>query len=130
MAGELFKALSGTDIVHVPHKASGDARTAVLGGHVQMMIDAITTTAQNVQAGKLRALGTTGKTRSKLMPGGAHHRRGRRAGLRDHHLAGRHGAGGHAQGHRRQAQRRDRQGGQPAGDQGGVGASRALTLSS
>ena len=68
MAGELFKALSGTDIVHVPHKASGDARTAVLGGHVQMMIDAITTTAQNVQAGKLRALGTTGKTRSKLMP--------------------------------------------------------------
>jgi tripartite-type tricarboxylate transporter receptor subunit TctC len=68
MAGELFKALSGTDIVHVAHKASGDARTAVLGGHVQMMIDAITTTAQNVQAGKLRALGTTGKARSKLMP--------------------------------------------------------------
>jgi tripartite-type tricarboxylate transporter receptor subunit TctC len=68
MAGELFKALSGTDIVHVPHKASGDARTAVLGGHVQMMLDAITTTAPNAQAGKLRALGTTGKARSSLMP--------------------------------------------------------------
>ena len=50
MAGELFKAMSGTDIVHVPHKASGDARTAVLGGHVQMMIDAITTTAPTVRA--------------------------------------------------------------------------------
>jgi tripartite-type tricarboxylate transporter receptor subunit TctC len=68
MAGELFKALSGTDIVHVPHKASGDARTAVLGGHVQMMIDAITTTAPTVQGGQLRALGTTGKTRSELLP--------------------------------------------------------------
>ncbi len=68
MAGELFKAMSGTDIVHVPHKASGDARTAVLGGHVQMMIDAITTTAPTVQGGQVRALGTTGKTRSNLMP--------------------------------------------------------------
>jgi tripartite-type tricarboxylate transporter receptor subunit TctC len=68
MAGELFKAMSGTNIVHVPHKASGDARTAVLGGHVQMMIDAITTTAPTVQGGQLRALGTTGKTRSNLMP--------------------------------------------------------------
>jgi tripartite-type tricarboxylate transporter receptor subunit TctC len=68
MAGELFKAMSGTNIVHVPHKASGDARTAVLGGHVQMMIDAITTTAPTVQAGQLRALGTTGKTRSSLLP--------------------------------------------------------------
>lgn len=68
MAGELFKAMSGTDIVHVPHKASGDARSAVLGGHVQMMLDAITTTAPNVQGGQLRALGTTGKTRSNLLP--------------------------------------------------------------
>jgi tripartite-type tricarboxylate transporter receptor subunit TctC len=68
MAGELFKALSGTDIVHVPHKASGDARTAVLGGHVQMMIDAITTTAPTVRGGQVRALVTTGKARSQLMP--------------------------------------------------------------
>jgi len=68
MAGELFKAMSGTDIVHVPHKASGDARTAVLGGHVEMMIDAITTTAPTVQGGQVRALGTTGKARSELMP--------------------------------------------------------------
>jgi tripartite-type tricarboxylate transporter receptor subunit TctC len=68
MAGELFKAMTGTDIVHVPHKASGDARTAVLGGHVEMMLDAITTTAPNVQGGQVRALGTTGKARSALLP--------------------------------------------------------------
>jgi tripartite-type tricarboxylate transporter receptor subunit TctC len=68
MAGELFKALSGTDIVHVPHKASGDARTAVLGGHVQMMFDAVTTMAQNARQGNVRALGTSGKTRSSVTP--------------------------------------------------------------
>ena len=68
MAGELFKAMSGTDIVHVPHKASGDARTSVLGGHVQMMFDAITTMAENVRAGQVRALATTGLKRSPLMP--------------------------------------------------------------
>jgi tripartite-type tricarboxylate transporter receptor subunit TctC len=68
MAGELFKAMSGTDIVHVPHKASGEARNSVLGGHVQMMFDAITTMATNARAGHVRALGTTGTQRSKLMP--------------------------------------------------------------
>jgi tripartite-type tricarboxylate transporter receptor subunit TctC len=68
MAGELFKALSGTDIVHVPHKASGDARSAVLGGHVQMMFDAVTTMAQNVKTGQVRAMGTSGKARSNVTP--------------------------------------------------------------
>jgi tripartite-type tricarboxylate transporter receptor subunit TctC len=68
MAGELFKAMSGTDIVHVPHKASGDARNAVLGGHVQMMFDAITTMLPNAKAGQVRALATTGLKRSELTP--------------------------------------------------------------
>jgi tripartite-type tricarboxylate transporter receptor subunit TctC len=68
MAGELFKAMSGTDIVHVPHKASGEARNAVIGGHVQMMFDAITTMAANAKAGQVRALGTTGTKRSELTP--------------------------------------------------------------
>jgi tripartite-type tricarboxylate transporter receptor subunit TctC len=68
MAGELFKAMSGTDIVHVPHKASGDMRNSVIGGHVQMAFDAITTMSQNAKAGQVRALGTTGKQRSPLMP--------------------------------------------------------------
>jgi tripartite-type tricarboxylate transporter receptor subunit TctC len=68
MAGELFKAMSGTDIQHVPHKASGEARNAVIGGHVHMMFDAITTMAQNVTAGQVRAIGTTGTKRSALTP--------------------------------------------------------------
>jgi tripartite-type tricarboxylate transporter receptor subunit TctC len=68
MAGELFKSMSGTNLVHVPHRGSGDARTSVIGGHVQMMIDAISTTAQTVEAGQVRALGTTGKTRSTVFP--------------------------------------------------------------
>src|SRR2546422_198679 len=68
MAGELFKAMAGVDIVHVPHKGSDQARTAVLGGQVQMMFDAITTMAGNARAGKVHALGTTGNRRSPVMP--------------------------------------------------------------
>jgi tripartite-type tricarboxylate transporter receptor subunit TctC len=68
MAGELFKAMSGTDIVHVPHRASGDARNSVIGGHVQMMFDAITTMRLIAEGGKVRALATTGEKRSPLMP--------------------------------------------------------------
>ena len=96
MAGELFKAMSGTSIVHVPHRGSGDARTAVIGGHVQMMIDAITTTAPTVQAGQVRALGTTGLKALDRAARRADHRRGGAAGLRGHHLARHHGADGHA----------------------------------
>jgi tripartite-type tricarboxylate transporter receptor subunit TctC len=68
MAGELFKSMSKTDIVHVPHRGSGEARSAVLGGHVEMMLDAVSTMAPNVQAGKVRALGTTGPKRSNVLP--------------------------------------------------------------
>jgi tripartite-type tricarboxylate transporter receptor subunit TctC len=68
MAGELFKAMAGVDIVHVPYKGSDGARTGILGGQVHMMIDAITTMAPNVSAGKLKALGTTGKSRSSVLP--------------------------------------------------------------
>lgn len=68
MAGELFKSMSGTDILHVPHKGSGEARNAVMGGHVQMMIDAVTAMKGNVEAGQVRALGTTGTKRSSVMP--------------------------------------------------------------
>jgi len=68
MAGELFKFMAGVDIVHVPYKGSDGARVGILGGQVQMMIDAITTMAPNVRAGKVRAMGTTGKTRSTVLP--------------------------------------------------------------
>ncbi|MET0205222.1 MAG: tripartite tricarboxylate transporter substrate binding protein [Casimicrobiaceae bacterium] len=67
MAGELFKAMAGVNIVHVPYKESSAARTAVIGGQVEMMIDAVTTMSPQAAAGKVRALGTTGKTRSDVM---------------------------------------------------------------
>ena len=68
MAGELFKAVTQTDIVHVPHKASGDARNSVISGTVQMMFDAVTTMSALAKGGQVRALGTTGLTRSELTP--------------------------------------------------------------
>ena len=68
MAGELFKAMAGVNIVHVPYKGSSGARTDILGGQVQMMFDAITTMAPNVEAGKVRALGTSGTKRSTVLP--------------------------------------------------------------
>ncbi len=68
MAGELFKAMSGTDIVHVPHKASGEMRNSVIGGHVQLVFDAVTTMTANAKAGQVKALATTGSKRSDLTP--------------------------------------------------------------
>lgn len=68
MAGELFKAMSSTDIIHVPHRASGEARNSVMGGHVQMMLDAISTMAPTIQGGQVKALGVTGKKRSSIFP--------------------------------------------------------------
>ena len=68
MAGELFKALAGVDIVHVPHKGSGEARTSVMSGQVEMMLDAITVMAQMAKAGRVRTLGTSGAKRSTVMP--------------------------------------------------------------
>jgi tripartite-type tricarboxylate transporter receptor subunit TctC len=68
MAGELFKAMAGLDIVHVPHKESSGARTSVMGGQVQMMFDAITVMAKLAEAGKVRAIASSGRTRSAVMP--------------------------------------------------------------
>jgi tripartite-type tricarboxylate transporter receptor subunit TctC len=68
MAGELFKSMSGTDILHVPHKGSAEARNDVMGGHVQMMFDAVTAMKGAIDAGEVRALATTGLQRSTVMP--------------------------------------------------------------
>jgi len=68
MAGELFKATAGIDVVHVPYRNSGEARSGVIGGQVQMMIDAVPAMAPNVGEKQVRALATTGKTRSTVMP--------------------------------------------------------------
>lgn len=68
LAGELFKTMSGTDIVHVPYKSSSSARNDILGGQVHMMFDTIATMSPNVEAGLVRALGTTGERRSLILP--------------------------------------------------------------
>jgi tripartite-type tricarboxylate transporter receptor subunit TctC len=68
MAGELLRNMAGIDIVHVPYRNSGEARSGVIGGQTQMMIDAVTTMAPNIAAGQVRALATTGKTRSGVLP--------------------------------------------------------------
>ena len=68
MAGELFKAMSGTDIVHVPYSGSSGARNDIVGGHVQMMFDAITTMMEQIKGGQLRALATSGPKRSAVLP--------------------------------------------------------------
>lgn len=68
MAGELFKSMAGVSILHVPYKGSSGARVDVLGGQVDMMFDAITTMSDFIRSGKVRALGTTGKARSTILP--------------------------------------------------------------
>ena len=68
MAGELFKAMAGVDIVHIPHKGSDGARNSILGGQVQMMFDAVPTMAANARAGKVKALATSGSRRSPVTP--------------------------------------------------------------
>jgi len=68
MAGELFKAMAQVDILHVPHKSSGEARTSVMSGQVEMMMDAITTMMPIAKSGRVRALATTGTHRSSITP--------------------------------------------------------------
>jgi tripartite-type tricarboxylate transporter receptor subunit TctC len=68
MAGEMFKKMTGADIVHVPYRASGEQRKAVLDGRHEMTFDAVSTMAAKVQAGQVRALGTSSATRSRVLP--------------------------------------------------------------
>jgi tripartite-type tricarboxylate transporter receptor subunit TctC len=61
---ELFKSVSGTNILHVPYKGGGPALTAVVAGEVQMTFDTVTTSLQLIQDGKLRALAIVGPKRA------------------------------------------------------------------
>jgi len=68
MAGELFKHMAGIDMTHVPYKGSSGARTDIVGGQVDVMFDAETTMAVMSREGKVRALASTGLTRSANLP--------------------------------------------------------------
>ena len=65
---ELFKSLAGVDIVHIPYKGSGPAVSDLLGGQVQLMFDNTPNVLPQVKAGKLRALASSGTSRSALTP--------------------------------------------------------------
>ncbi len=67
MAGELFKLMTGVDIVHVPYRGGGLALTDLLGGQVQLMFSNLPT-AGYIRAGRLRAIAVTGATRTAALP--------------------------------------------------------------
>ena len=69
LAGELFKAMTGVDIVRVPYKGSGPALTNLVGGQVQIMFSATPTALPHVKTGKLRSLAVTSPKPSILAPG-------------------------------------------------------------
>jgi len=68
MAGELFKSMAGVYLVHIPYRGSSGARTDVMGGQVDVMFDAVTTMAEQIKSGRVKAIATTGQTRSEVLP--------------------------------------------------------------
>lgn len=68
LAGELFKQMTGTDIVHVPYKGAPQAVTDVVGGHIQMMFNSISPIVGHIKAGRVRVLGIASLQRSPQLP--------------------------------------------------------------
>jgi tripartite-type tricarboxylate transporter receptor subunit TctC len=68
LAGELFKAEAGVDMVHVPYKGGAPAMQDLLGGQTQLMFDNLANSMQQVRAGKLKAIAVTTAKRSPLVP--------------------------------------------------------------
>jgi hypothetical protein len=68
LSAEMFKHMTGTQLVHVPYKGNAPALQDVLGGHLPIMFDTITTSLPHIRSGKLKALATTGPKRSTLAP--------------------------------------------------------------
>ena len=68
LAGELFKQMTGTDIVHVPYKGAPQAVTDVVGGHMNMMFNSISPIVGHIKAGRVRVLGIASLQRSPQLP--------------------------------------------------------------
>jgi tripartite-type tricarboxylate transporter receptor subunit TctC len=68
MAAELLKNITGIDIVHVPYKGSSGMRTDILSGQIQLLFDSVPTMSPLIQSGMVRPIGTSGKTRSPILP--------------------------------------------------------------
>jgi tripartite-type tricarboxylate transporter receptor subunit TctC len=69
LAGELFKMMTGVNLVHVPYRGGAPAITDLLGGQVQVMFAVMSSSIEYIRAGKLRALAVTTSTRSEVLPG-------------------------------------------------------------
>ncbi|MES6442997.1 tripartite tricarboxylate transporter substrate-binding protein, partial [Cutibacterium acnes] len=68
LSGELFKAMAGIDLVHVPYRGSAPGLTDLMSGQIQAMFDNVTSSLELIRAGKIRALGVTTKERSATLP--------------------------------------------------------------
>jgi tripartite-type tricarboxylate transporter receptor subunit TctC len=68
MSGELFKMMTGVDIIHVPYRGSAQALTDMLGGQMHLMFDNVPTSLEHIRSGKLRPLAVTTSTRSEVLP--------------------------------------------------------------
>ncbi|WP_080363080.1 tripartite tricarboxylate transporter substrate binding protein, partial [Bordetella pertussis] len=68
LAGELFKLMTGTDMVHVPYKGASPSNADVIAGQVQLTFNTLPPLMTSIRAGKVRALAVTGKQRSQLLP--------------------------------------------------------------
>ena len=68
MSGELFKHMTGTDIVHIPYKGGAPAIADLIAGNVQLMFESTNSIAPHVKAGRVRALAVTGERRSSSLP--------------------------------------------------------------
>jgi tripartite-type tricarboxylate transporter receptor subunit TctC len=68
LSGELFKAMTGVDMVHVPYRGNAPALTDLMGGQVQVLFDSLSTSLEHVKAGRLRGLAVTSAVRSPVLP--------------------------------------------------------------
>jgi tripartite-type tricarboxylate transporter receptor subunit TctC len=68
LSGELFKAMTGVDMVHVPYRGNAPALTDLMGGQVQVLFDSLSTSLEHVKAGRLRGLAVTSAARSPVLP--------------------------------------------------------------
>jgi tripartite-type tricarboxylate transporter receptor subunit TctC len=68
VSGELFKMMSGANMVHVPYRGAGPALTDLIGGQIQVMFDAIPSSIEHIRAGKLRPLAVTSASRTETLP--------------------------------------------------------------
>ena len=108
LSGELFKSMTGCDMLHVPYKGAGPALIDLMGGQVHVLFDNLPSSIGHIKSGKLRALAVTSQEREPSMPRPADGRRDR-ARLRGDRLV-RHR---HAEGHAARDHRQDQRRGQP-----------------